>query len=171
MPSLIPLKVLDPDDKAKTCDLILKLCFTLLQVPDTRRIIEIEAPAAFALAESIGDASRAALACGHVLTANLAERGLVVTPEINQWIERYDRYARPDTTERVSADAWLGVFKFARGDTFEGGRLITKGLDLARRLDNQRALLSVIGTFLMFRSAPQHTAERLHLAEEYRGSL
>ena len=42
-----------------------------LHVPDTRRIIETEAPAAFSLAESIGDGSRAAWACMQVLLANI----------------------------------------------------------------------------------------------------
>jgi predicted ATPase len=33
-------KVLSPDDKEKFCDLLLDLCYTLLNVPDTRRVIE-----------------------------------------------------------------------------------------------------------------------------------
>jgi eukaryotic-like serine/threonine-protein kinase len=164
-------KVLDPDDKVKQCDLLLALGSALFNVPDTRRIINTEAPAAFALAESIGEASRAAVACILLLMANRAERGLTVTPEINQWIERLDRYATPDTPERAWADAWLGVAKFLKGDNFEGGRFLTKGLDLARRLGNQEGLRTAIAPFLMYRSAPQYTAERLRLAEEYRGSL
>ena len=65
-------KVLNPDDKAKLCDLLLDLCKALLNVPDTRRIIESEAPAALSLAESIGDSLKGSnslpggVVCQHV---------------------------------------------------------------------------------------------------------
>ena len=160
-------KVLNPDDKVKQCDLLLDLCKALLNVPDTRRVIESEAPAALSLAEGIGDASRAAIACLVVLYANTYERGQSVTPEVSRWIERLDQFARPDTTERAWADSWLGVVKILQGDNLAGGKLLTQALDLARRIGDQEVLWMAITSFIMYRSAPQYTAERLRLAEEF----
>jgi len=56
-------EILDPQDKSRQCDLLLSLCEALFPIMETRRIIEIEAPAAFSLAESLGDNSRAVGAC------------------------------------------------------------------------------------------------------------
>jgi tetratricopeptide (TPR) repeat protein len=162
-------KVLDPDDKVKQCDLLLDLCQALLNVPDTRRIIESEAPAAIAMAESIGDRSRSAKACMNVLFANMYEQGLSLTLEIYQWIERIDQYARPDTPERAWAAIWLGLIKFLQGDNLAGGKLLTQALDLARRTGDQEVLYMAISAFLMYRSAPQYITERLRLAEEWAG--
>ncbi len=161
-------KVLDPDEKAKICDLMLKLCYALLQVPDTRRIIEIEAPTALSLAEGIGDSSRAAKVCMQVILANAYEQGTnTFTPERIKWVERLDHFAQPDTAERAWADGWLGILKFLQGDNLTGGKLLTRALDLARNINDQESLLITITGFVMYRSAPQYTAERLRLAEEF----
>ena len=56
-------EILDPEDKAKRCDLLLDLCDALLSAVEPKRILETEAPAAFALAEALGDGSRASRAC------------------------------------------------------------------------------------------------------------
>jgi tetratricopeptide (TPR) repeat protein len=160
-------KVLDPDDKAKQCDLLLALCDTLLSVPDVRRIYNIEAPAAFALAESIRDSARAAHACREALMALVGEQGLgTITPEIGQWLERLDRYATPGTTERAWADVWLGVEKYVMGDNIAGQRLLHQALELARRVGNRDVLSTTASFFVHYCSAPQYTAERLRLVDE-----
>ncbi|HTE86088.1 MAG TPA: AAA family ATPase, partial [Dehalococcoidia bacterium] len=53
-------EVLDPDDKAKRCDLQLTLCEAMLPGEDPARVVETAAEQAFALAEALGDAQRAA---------------------------------------------------------------------------------------------------------------
>ena len=160
-------KVLNPDDKAKLCDLLLALGDALLEVPDTRRILESEAPAAFALAESIGDGSRAARACIKAFWAFAFEQGVTsVTPERIQWLDRLDRYAQPDTTERALAYALLGVVKYITGENVTGQRLLTLALDLARRLGDLDTLWTVAAYSINYRSAPQYTEERMRLVEE-----
>jgi eukaryotic-like serine/threonine-protein kinase len=163
-------KVLDNDDKVKLCHLLLTLCSALMYIPDTKRIINTEAPAAFSLAESIGDSSRIVRVCTQAIWANIGERGLTVTPEFSQWIERIHRYARPDTPERALADMWLGNMEFQKGNNLAGGKLLTKALDLARRTGDQQTLVAVISSFLMYCSAPSYIAERLQLAEELWGN-
>jgi hypothetical protein len=102
-------EILDPEDKAKRCDLLLDLCDALYAVPDTRRILEAEAPAAFALAESLGDGSRAVRACIPAILSILIEHASLATPEGPEWAERINRYARPETIERAYADMSLGT--------------------------------------------------------------
>jgi tetratricopeptide (TPR) repeat protein/archaellum biogenesis ATPase FlaH len=160
-------KVINSDDKEKVCDLLLDLCDALLDVPDTRRMFETEAPAAFALAESISDGVRASRACLAALWAIIYEQGMgSVTPEISQWVECLDRYARPDTAERAWADTFLGISKYIAGDNLSGQRLLTQALGIARRIGDQYALWMAAGYFIHFRSSPQHTEERIKLTEE-----
>jgi tetratricopeptide (TPR) repeat protein len=163
-------KVLNPDDKAKLCDLMLFLCEALRKVPDMKRVHETEAPAAFDLAESIRDDTKAANACREALTALVNEKGVgTITPEMNQWLERADRYARPGTTERALIDAYLGAVKYAMGDNVAGRRFFHQALDLARCIGDPGILQSIAGLFIHYCSAPQHTAERLRLIEELKG--
>jgi tetratricopeptide (TPR) repeat protein/ribosomal protein L40E len=161
-------KVLNPEDKAKRCDLLLALGDALLEVPDTRRMIESEAPAAFSLAESIGDSSRAVGACNMALSALTYEQGIMawVTPQAGQWVERADRYARPDTAERALVDAILGAVKYSEGDIRSGNRLMNQSIDLAHRTGDRYALLWGASAFFLLCSAPQHTEQRMRLAEE-----
>jgi tetratricopeptide (TPR) repeat protein len=160
-------KVLNPDDRVKQCDLLLALAEALLEVPDTRRVLESEAPAAFALAESLGDDSRAARACVTAVWANLAEQGLSsFTPEMSRWVERLGLYAPADTPERALANGLLGSVKYVAGDNAAGQRLLVQALELARRLRDPDTLGVAASAYLLFRSAPQHTAERLQLVKE-----
>jgi tetratricopeptide (TPR) repeat protein len=160
-------KVLNSDDKVKQCDLLLSLCDTLLSVPDVRRIYDIEAPAAFSLAESIRDGTRAAHACREALMALVNEKGIgTITPEMSQWLERLDRYATPGTAERALADLWLGVEKYVMGDNVAGQSLLYQALELARRVGDPDVLWTTSGAFIHYCSTPQHTAERLRLVEE-----
>jgi hypothetical protein len=161
-------RVLNPGDKLKICDLLLDLCDALLAVPDTRRVLDAEAPAAFSLAESIGDDSRAVRACMAAITAIDTEQAVpgFATPEAARWAGRADRYAKPDTVERVRADYTLGLTKCTTGGMQSGLKLLTQALDLAHRLGDQDTLYVAGWALLALRTAPQHTGENLRLAEE-----
>jgi tetratricopeptide (TPR) repeat protein len=161
-------EVLDPEDKAKRCDLFLALGDVLLLAGETRRVADMEAPQALSLAEVIADNTRASRAC------ILAMRGLAiygtawtVSPEAAQWAARADRYAEPDTVERALADAILGWVKHSGvSSSIEGLALISRALNLARRLGDPDTYWWVAGFWLVTADAPQHDEERLRLAEE-----
>jgi DNA-binding CsgD family transcriptional regulator len=161
-------RVLNPDDKGKICDLLLDLCSALLAAPDTKRIVDIEAPAAFSLAESLGDGSGAVRACMSVIRAISIEQGPPgwASAKITDWLGRLDRNARPDTFERAYADMWLGFGKAMKGEYREGHRLLTQAIDLGRRLGDQEILWETIGSYIGFRSAPQHAEDTIRLTEE-----
>jgi tetratricopeptide (TPR) repeat protein len=161
-------EVLDLEDKAKRCDLLLALGVALILAGEHQRIITTEAPQALSLAEAIADNKRASRAC------LLAARGLggyglnaTASPEAAQWAARADRYAEPETVERAWADAILGHVKLA-GVSFlpEGATLISRSLDLARRLRDPDTYCWTAMLWLSMVSAPQHDEERLRLVEE-----
>jgi len=161
-------EVLDPEDKAKRCDLLLALGDALLLAGEHRRVIDMEAPQALALAEAIPDNTRASRVC------LLAARGLghnalsaYASPEGAHWAARADHYAKPNTIERALADSMLGYVKLS-GVSFlpEGATLISGALDLARRLGNPDTYWWIALLWLSMVSAPQHDEERLRLADE-----
>ena len=92
-------EVLNPDDAAKRCDLLLALGEALLPAGEYQRVFERTALAAFEVAESLGDNRRASRAC-QLATDGLHRYGSVTamsTPLFRDWAERADRYAPPGT--------------------------------------------------------------------------
>jgi len=161
-------EVLDPEDKAKRCDLLLALGDALIDAGEHQRIINTEAPQALALAEAIADNTRASRTC------LLAMKGLLVfgttlmaSPEAAQWATRADRYAEPETVERAWADTMLGFVKHSReSSSSEGVVLLSRALDLAHRLGDPGTYWWTAALWLLSVGAPQHAEERLRLAEE-----
>jgi tetratricopeptide (TPR) repeat protein len=161
-------EVLDPEDKGRRCDLLLALADALLLAGETQRVIDMAAPQAFSLAETITDSKRASRACLLVMKG-LATYGatMITSPTAAQWAGRADRYAEPDTVERAWTDSILGFAKWsATGSSPEGIALITRALDMARRLGDPDTCLWAAGMWLSTAKAPQHDEEQLRLAEE-----
>jgi tetratricopeptide (TPR) repeat protein len=161
-------EVLDFEDKAKRCDLLLALGDSLLLAGEPQSVIDIESPQALSLAEAIADNTRASRAC------LLAMKGLVIygtttmaSPEAAQWAERADRYAEPETVERAWADTMLvwvkhSVYNFSP----ETVALASQALDLAHRLGDPDTYWWVTGMWVFNAGTPQHDEKRLRLAEE-----
>ena len=160
-------EVLDLEDKAKRCDLLLALGDALIFAGEHRRVLDIEAPQALSLAEAIADNKRASRAC-LLVGRGLGVYGLsaMASPEAAQWAAQADRYAEPDTIERAWADAMLGHVKLS-GVSFlpEGATLLSRAMDLAHRLGDPDTYWWVALLYLSMVSAPQHDEERLRLAE------
>jgi tetratricopeptide (TPR) repeat protein len=163
--------VLDPEDKAKKCDLLLALGHALILAGEQQRVINTEAPQAFSLAEAITDnrrASRACLLAMHGLTVYGSQS--TVSPEAAQWAVRADRYAEPDTIERAWADAILGWVKWSGvSPSSEVVGLVSRALHLARRLGDPDTYWWIASLWLSTMSATQHDEERLRLVEELTG--
>jgi serine/threonine protein kinase/tetratricopeptide (TPR) repeat protein/ribosomal protein L40E len=166
--------VLDPEDKARRCDLLLALGDALVLAGEYRGVIdaiETEAPQAFLLAEAVTDGTRAFRAC------LLALRGLGVyglpwlaSPLAAQWASRADRYAEPNTVERARADAMLGSTKASKGNSSpEAVVVLSQALELARRLGDTDTYWGCAALWLWSVGAPQHDEERMRLAEELVG--
>jgi tetratricopeptide (TPR) repeat protein/predicted Ser/Thr protein kinase len=166
-------KVLNPDDKEKICDLLLDLCDNLFLVPDAMRIIEFEAPTAYSLAESLDDGARIVRTCISAISALMSDQGNAAwtSPETHEWASKADRYAKPDTIERARIDMYLGAIKCNQGDVGSGLKLISQGMDLAHQTGDQETIMLGLLFLLFRRTAPQHTEERIRLAEQLSASV
>src|SRR5205823_1851824 len=129
-------EVLDPDDKAKRCDLLLALGEALLPSGELLRAVEQVAPQALELAEALGDPRRASRACQLACTAlrNYGNFTMVGTPLYRQWAERADRYAAAGTVERVYADLAMGGLRQVQCQWAEAQALYTGALAQARQV-------------------------------------
>jgi len=100
-------EVLDPDDEAKRCDLLLVLGDALVSSGESVRAREAVAPEALRLAEALGDRRRASAVCRIVLRTMDLSAASFVAAEGQKWSELADRYAGDGTIDRVYADALL----------------------------------------------------------------
>ncbi|MBN1568353.1 MAG: protein kinase [Acidobacteria bacterium] len=170
-------RVLDPDDKAKVCDLLLALGDYLCSAGEPKRAFTAELEEAFSLAENIEDRVRAARACSLAVSSIILHGGSGLAswtnPEAARWTERADRYAKPNTLERLMANMGIGEMKATMGlmegrfdAANEGLRLLIHNLELARGVGNPQAFWDTVGSRIWRATAPQHSRERLLLAEE-----
>ncbi len=165
-------EVLDIEDKAKRCDLLLALGEALLPAGDPKRAYESVASEAFSLAEEIGDDDRASLACRLAINGlrRYATAAAVGTPEWSLWMERADHHAKPDTVHRAYANTYMAWAERGAGNWVQSVALLRPALELARRLDDAEALYVVASPMMQMMlqsSDPQHLKEALRLAEEF----
>lgn len=136
-------EVLDPDDRARRCDLLLALGDAQMPLGEPRKVADLIAPDAFALAEELGDSARAGRACRIALEGlHREDVGNVGTPEFAEWAERAGRWAPPATVDRAYADIALGRVRVARRRVSEGVELLRDALALARQLADPELLFS-----------------------------
>jgi eukaryotic-like serine/threonine-protein kinase len=168
-------EILDPGDKAKRCDLLISTCEALLLAGEPRRVLDVEAKAAFALAEDIMSQERAARACSWALWAIVWESAGVSfgTPEAEQWVERISKYSEPDTARRAWADMGSGLVKATRAMLpfepkayAEGVVQIATALETARRLANSEAFWLAAFFYFVWGASFVRAEDRLRLAEE-----
>jgi hypothetical protein len=170
-------EVVDPEDKAKRCDMLLALCEVLFYAGDGEKVVDVTAPEAYALAEALGDRVRASTACVRatcslmpILTTSSEEPG---SKRTLSWVERAERCAEPETISRVWADILRASCVSAKavfvGDSAaakEGVQMASGALELARRLNDPETLYWAFGTYLSFTRAPHYYEERLRITRD-----
>jgi DNA-binding CsgD family transcriptional regulator len=160
--------LVDPDDRARRCDLLLALGEALYASGESEQVIGRLGPDALAHADALADRSRASRVCDLVLECygNQGAATSTAKPEYLMWAERARQHADPDSTERIRADLALANAWSARGRLAEARALRLEALELARRRDDPDTLFRSAFFVILGGSAPQHWAERLRLAEE-----
>src|SRR3972149_5302864 len=85
-------EVLDPDDKARRCDLLLALGEALRPAGEAQRALDTAAAEALVLAEGLGDRGRGSAACRVAFYSVLQRGGLtgLAGPEASRWSELAD---------------------------------------------------------------------------------
>jgi tetratricopeptide (TPR) repeat protein len=163
-------EVLDPDDNARRCDLLLVLSEALVSAGEPLRVAEVIAPDAVARAVASSDLDAAARASVMALQA-LDRYGAATmwrTPLYRRWAIEADRYAAAGTPARVWADIALSQTMLL-GDRTEYQEIRSRmrgALALARELGDREALFAAGWIVLNRLTAPQDWEERRALAEE-----
>ena len=133
------------------------------------RVAEVIAREAFAIAETLGDNSRASAACVQAIWGLTRYRaGLMLErPEWRMWAERADRLAAPETLERVYADVALALLRWNDREYAEGRALADRALKLARELDDPEALWNAVHVNLVPSTWRRQEIQKvIQLAEE-----
>jgi DNA-binding CsgD family transcriptional regulator len=160
--------LVDPDDQAKRCDLLLSLGEALFLAGENQRVFTHAAPDAFSLAEGIGDRSRAFHASRLALDSLHASGGarMASQPVYLSWAERAALYAAPASVQRCHADVALATARFHRGQFTHARELRLEALALARQCADPEALFRAASVHVAQPDAPRHWDERLALVEE-----
>jgi hypothetical protein len=130
--------VLDPDDQAKRCDLLLREAEAMLPLEDPGQIATGVAEEAFTLAEALGDRARAGRASILALEGLWRSvRGGLEGPErhpiVQRWQTRADEQTQDGTTDRVYADIYLGLAGFGGRAPALAHRFLRRAVEGARQ--------------------------------------
>jgi len=161
-------EVLDPDDRAKWCDLLLDLGAAMLPGEEPRRVADSVATEAFALAEALGDPLRAARSA--VMALDALQRGAQTAsrpPEFLEWALRADRYAPTGSPERIYADIYLGIYRVNITGPASGHPYLRRGAEAALKSDSGPAFFMAAGWTLRFLLATQDRAMVYAIADEF----
>ena len=123
-------EIVDPDDKAKRCDLLLKLGMPLTLTLQNARVVQEIAPEALSLAEALGDDARAFQAS---LVGMRSSWLTTVVAEFEYWVAQGTRYASPGTLDRVLVGRFEGAILIDSGRWDEAWALHQQMDDLARQ--------------------------------------
>jgi hypothetical protein len=168
--ALVVQDLVHPGNAVWRCDLLLALGEALWPAGETERVIAHVAPEALAVAEALGDRSRAFRACRLAADCLDAQGGPAVTfrPEYLRWAEPAHGYTDVDSKDRIYADlalswAWLAD----RHRQHAAHELRLEALALARQHDDPEGLFRSAFRLMLVPGAPQNFPdERLHLAAE-----
>jgi AAA ATPase domain len=163
--------LVDRDDQARQCDLLLALGAALRPAGESLRMVREVAPRALAFAEAVSDPTRAARACQSALDGIQAYAGSAAygSDEWRLWAERADLYAEPATLGRIRADIALCADRMGAGDWSAMHELAVRALALARQLDEPDALFRAAAGLLRPTTARKHLTSQLDLSREFAG--
>jgi tetratricopeptide (TPR) repeat protein len=166
-------EVFAADDKGKKCDLLLILGDALINVPDTQRILNSVLPEAYTIAESLGDNSLISRVCYLGLWALVFSGGVAtfLSPELNQWIERADKYAQPGTIYRVWADIGLMSNALGYGNMEEVDLYLNRAVNLADELSDLDSQVYCYARAMAVLASPQNQDRRLGYAESFANTI
>jgi tetratricopeptide (TPR) repeat protein len=158
--------VLDPDDRARRCDLLLTLGEAMLPQEQPARIVSAVAEEAFALAEALADSFRACraalLACDALIKAGRIETFL-------DWAERADRFAPPGTPQRVHADLFVGMGTMSAGRPAAAHVYLRRAVEGALELGDNSLVFASAAWALRNLNALRDQEMVEHLAQEIHG--
>jgi transcriptional regulator with XRE-family HTH domain len=161
------LELVGEVNSEKRCEQLLALGEAMLAAGDGQAVLDNVAPEAFGLAETLGDRRRAFVSCILALRGFSSIKGfsIVDTPEFRIWAERIDRFAQPDSAERITVDLTMASSLWANGREAAAHVIRLRGLQLARRLGQLQSLSTIA---IEAWTVPAHRQQdRLDFANEF----
>jgi hypothetical protein len=162
-------EVLDPDDRLKRCDLLLRQAEAMLPLEDPGRIASTVAEEAFALAEAIADSQRAAraavLACEALLRWHAGASG-IASSGFGEWAARADRHAREGAAERIYAHIYFGLAQMEELGPAAGHVYFRLAAEQALALGDHVLVFAAAGWALQRLNALRDRALKERLARE-----
>jgi serine/threonine protein kinase/tetratricopeptide (TPR) repeat protein len=144
-------EVLDPDDRARCCDLLLALGETMLPGEEPARVARGAAEAAYAHAEAIEDESRAAHAIvlafeglDHLRFADSAGYFEQIPP----WVARAESNRSDGTPERILMDAHSGLYHITETGPASGHPYLRRAAEAALVSEDAHAFYKAAGLAL-----------------------
>jgi eukaryotic-like serine/threonine-protein kinase len=162
-------EVLDPEDKAKRCDLLLAYGRALLSAGEPRRAADEVAEEAFALAEGLTDADRACRACYIGTTGLIGYGGYAIggTPAYRRWAERADAWAPLAGAHRAHAEVYRAQVLIVGDDGVRAWPVLQGALALARQIGDAEALFTAAMMLIVPPHLPEFQEAKLRLVEEF----
>jgi eukaryotic-like serine/threonine-protein kinase len=175
-------EVVDHDDGAKRCDLLLALGAALVDAGEARRVLDDIAARALALAQTLDDRELASRACTLALTAFFEVAGPFDfdTPEAARWLELADSLAPDGSPARVQADIGIACAAQARVLVMADGWEDASGLcrphlvrarEVAHALGDPALVFQADFHWIDMVNGPQDLAQRLAVADELAAML
>jgi tetratricopeptide (TPR) repeat protein len=163
-------EVLDPDDKAKPCDLLLALGEAIVLDGEPIQAVEDVAERAYQFADQLADVNRLTSISRFALDSHFSAglQSAFHTESFKRWVDRAAPGSLRGTVERMHADWARGEVALAEGRYHEGQGLIYETLDDARQLGDAKILIRLAGGASMLRFPPARWREAFELAEAAR---
>jgi len=160
--------VVNPNDRAKRCDLLLTLGSALGPAGEPKRVGDTITPEALGLAEQLNDHQRASECCQMALEGMYRYGGAPITrsPAWRLWAERASHYAVKGTRQQVIADLALARVYIAQRRWSERRKLIDRASELARKLNDPEVLFRTMSEQITAGNGIQHNPGRISIAKE-----
>ncbi|HEY1293214.1 MAG TPA: AAA family ATPase [Chloroflexota bacterium] len=147
------------------CELLLGMGEAMLAMEQSPGTVAGVAAEAFDLANANDDGQRAARAA--ILALDALSRpwhpvSLLDTPEVREWMARVDRFAAPNSIERVYAEIWVGTLAVVTRRPEAITAPLLRAMDLATRLGDARAYAAAAG-FALTHVLELAQAEAMHV--------
>jgi len=161
-------EALNPNDKARQCELLLLLAEALAPAGEPQRLFEDVAERALPLAEELGDGARAAQICQLALEAlfSWGVGNAVDTPAFGRWAKRLDGHAALRTRAGLNADTMLAQVYLRADHWAEARRLERRARATARELGDAESLFQAAAKTMTPLWAPGDCRELVSLAQE-----
>ncbi len=161
-------EVLDPDDRARRCGLLLDVAKAQMPLGDPRRVADVVCEEAFQLASMLDDDEARTRACRIALEAlsrELTPAVAVSLSEFQSWLERGAKVERPSTGFRAFIHVWQSIL-LIRSDRRAGLERIDRAFQDAVDAQDYEVAISAAIAAIFSRTTPKEWQAALDMTTQ-----